>query len=438
MDILFIKIIEFSVNVFESIIAVEFVTKMSETKYSGRKQYIAFGIAFLLLMINAEIFYYLPAFPDIMAYFTLIILFIYSVIALKGKIFYRFFSCVMIMIVTIGVNFLTSLIFGIIFNVRIEELMTEFSTYRFACLIVSKIILFVVTRILVRMKTKGISNINPITITSFTAVPIITIAVMVVITEVSIELELNDRNTFYLLLSFVGMIVINIVFYTLLAKLDREYNLKIENRLLKQKNSLQLEYVKNTNALNEEIRAIRHDMKNRIIYLKEIFLKGSYEEGISYADNMIEKIDSMYKLIYTERFAFDAVVNTKLMEAGDKNISVSYNIMCSLDNNIEDDDLVSLIGNIFDNAIEACEYVQGRKEIYLEAKKAHSYLLITIKNTVSESVLKNNPQLKSTKNDVINHGLGIKNVKKIVEKYNGFVIYEEESDEFICKVMLLI
>lgn len=438
MDILFIKIIEILVNVFESIIAVEFVTKMSKTKYSGRKQYLAFVIAFLLLMINAEIFYYLPNFPDLMAYFTLIILFIYSVVALKGKIFYRFFSCVMIMIVTIGVNFITSLIFGIIFNVRIEELMTEFSTYRFACLIVSKIILFVVTRILVRMKTKGISNINPITITSFTAVPIITIAVMVVITEVSIELELNDRNTFYLLLSFVGMIVINIVFYTLLAKLDREYNLKIENRLLKQKNSLQLEYVKNTNALNEEIRAIRHDMKNRIIYLKEIFLNGSYEEGISYADNMIEKIDSMHKQIYTGRFAFDAVVNTKLMEAGDKNISVVYNIMCSLDNNIEDDDLVSLIGNIFDNAIEACECVQGRKEIYLEAKKAHSYLLITIKNTVRESVLKNNPQLKSTKKDVINHGLGTKNVKKIVERYNGFVTYEEENDEFVCKVMLLV
>ena len=288
------------------------------------------------------------------------------------------------------------------------------------------------------MIDKGVSNINPITIISITAVPIITIAVMVVITEASIDLDINDRNTFYLLLSFIGMIVINIVFFALLVKLDKENILQTENKLLKQRNSMQLEYVIKTNALNEEIRSIRHDMKNRIIYLKEIFSNGSHEEGIAYADSVIEKIDSMYKVIYTGRVAFDAVMNAKLSEASDRGISVNYNIMCSLDNRMEDDDVVSLIGNVFDNAIEGCGYVNGRKEIYLEAKEVHSYLLFTIKNTISESVLKNNPQFNSTKNDTINHGFGIKIVKKIVEKYNGFVTYEEENNEFICKIMLLV
>ncbi len=438
MDGLFIQMVEFSVNVFESIITVEFITKMNKTKYQGRKKYIAAGITFLLLMINAEVFNYLRDFPDLMAYFTLIIISIYSLAALKGKTSYKFLSCVTIMFVMVGVNFLTSLIFSILFDVRMEELMNEFSIYRFTCLIVSKIILFVATRIILKFKTEGISNISSIMVASVTAVPLITIAVMVVITEVSLSLEFNDRNIFYLLLSLLGMIVINIVFYVLLARLDREYNLQIENSLLKQKNSLQLEYVTKTHALNEEIRSIRHDMKNQIIYLKEIFAKGSYEEGISYADIMIEKIDSTRKLINTDRFAFDTVVNAKLGEAAAKGITVGYSIMCSLDNKMEDDDYISLLGNILDNAIEACEHARSRKEIYLETKKAHSYLLITVKNTISEPVLKNNPQLKSTKKDETDHGLGIKNVKKIVEKYNGFVTYEEENDEFICKIMLLV
>lgn len=438
MDMLFIEMAELSVNIFESIITVEFVTKMNETKYQGRKKYIAAGIAFLLLMINAEIFNYLRNFPDLMAYFTLIIIFIYSLVSLKGKTSYRFLSCVMIMFVIVGVNFLTSLIFSMLFNVRMEELMNEFSIYRFACLIISKIILFVVTRILLKLKTEGISNISPITVVSVTAVPLITIAVMVIITEVSLSLESNDRNTFYLLLSLGGMIVINIVFYALLARLDREYSLQTENRLLKQKNSMQLEYITKTSALNEEIRTIRHDMKNQIIYLKQIFSKGRYEEGLSYANHMIEKIDSMQKLINTGRFAFDAVVNAKLGESADKGISVVYNIMCSLDNHMEDDDMVSLLGNVLDNAIEACEHVRGRKEIYLEVKKAHSYLIITVKNTISQPILKNNPGLQSTKKDKGDHGLGIKIIKKITEKYNGFVTYEEKNDKFVSKIMLLV
>ncbi len=438
MDVLLIRMIEFSVNIFESFITVEFITKMNETKLQGRKQYIAIGITFLLLMVNAEIFYYFPDFPDLMAYISLIIIFIYSLTALKGRIYNRFFLCITTIFIMVGVNFFSLLILSISFNVGIEELMTEFSIYRFSCLIVSKIILFIVTRLILKLKTEGISNIHPITVASVTIVPIITIAVMVVITEVSIGLELNGRNFFYLLLSFFGMIAINIAFYVMLAKLDREYKLQIENRLLKQKNSFHLEYITKTNSLNEEIRTIRHDMKNQITYMKEIFLEKNLNEVLLYADRMIEKIDSTQKLINTGRFAFDAVVNVKMSEAFDKGILVVYNIMCSLDNSIADDDLVSLMGNIFDNAIEGCEYAHGRKEIYLEVKKARSYLLIITKNTVSEPVLKNNPELRSTKKDKTNHGFGIRNVKKIVEKYNGFVTYDEENNEFICKVMLLV
>ena len=437
MNELFIHTIEFLINAFESFIAVEYVISMNEAKYQGRKQHIVAICAFLLLLINAEVFNYLRNVPDIMAYLSLGILFIYCMIALKGKIPYRFFSCVTIILVIVGVNFLTSLIFSMSFDVRVEELFNEFSIYRLSCLIISKIILYVVTRILLKFKIEGISNIRPITVASVAAVPLTTIAVMVIITEVSFSIEFNDRNTFYLLLSFIGMIIINIVFYVLISMLEKEYIIHTENRLLKQKNTLQLEYVTRTNALNEEIRTIRHDMKNQIVYLKELFAK-SYEEGMSYADNMIDKINSMQKLINTDRFAFDAVVNTKFGEAADKGISIVYNITCSLDNSMEDDDMVSLLGNVLDNAIEACEQVQGRKEIYLEVKEAGSYLLIVVKNTISQSVMENNPDLNSTKKDKGYHGLGTKSVKKIAEKYNGFVTYEDKSDEFVFKIMLLV
>lgn len=437
MNSLFIEIAELLVNIFESFITVEFVTKINETKYKGRKKYIAAGIVFLLLTINAEIFNYITYFSEAMTYMGLTIIFLYSLIFLKGKISRRFFSCITILFMIAVINLLTTLTFSIIFDVKVKALMSEFTVYRFSCLMVSKIILFASTRILLNFSVKGISNIGTSTFILVTAVPLLTIVVIVIITEVSFNLMPNDMDTLYLFLSLLGMIAINIIFYALLARLDKEYSLQTENRLLKQKSSLQLEYIKKTHALNEEIRTIRHDMKNQIIYLKQIFLERRYEEGLSYANHMIEKIDSKQKLINTGRLAFDAIVNAKLRESADKGITVCYNITCSLDNRIEDDDMVSILGNIFDNAIEACEHIHGRKEIYMEVKKVHSYLLIMVKNTINSTVLENNPELKSTKQDKISHGIGIKNVKKIAKKYDGFITHEERYDEFICKIMLL-
>lgn len=136
--------------------------------------------------------------------------------------------------------------------------------------------------------------------------------------------------------------------------------------------------------------------------------------------------------------AFDAILNAKLYEATAKGISFEYKILCSLENRMEDDDMVSLLGNVIDNAIEACEHVKGKKRIQFEVKREQAYLIFIVKNSIENSVLKDNPKLKTTKNDKGIHGLGIKSIKKIVEKYDGFVNNDEKDNEFICKIMILI
>ncbi len=438
MNIYFANAVELLVNVFESYIIVEFVTKYNDSKYEGAKKNFIAAFTIILLIINATIFNQITFFTEIMSYLSLGIIFIYSIYAMNGKIKQKLLSCIVIIFVIIISNFFTTLIFSMIFDINIEYLMSEFTVYRFSCLIISKIILFILTRILLDIKLKGLKNIPTSTVIFVLTVPILSIITMVIITEASIFVVSDNKTILYLFSAFMGMLIINIIFYILLSKLEKENSIKLENKLLKQKNTLQYEYVKKTEILYEEIRTIKHDMKNHMIYLRENMINKNYEECISYTEHLINKIDSIQKLVHTDSIAFDSIVNAKFNEANEKNIELSYNITCSLSNKIEEDHMITLIGNLLDNSIEACQKLSGKKEIELNIKEEKNYLFIETINTIGNSILKDNPELESTKKDTHNHGLGIKSIKRIVLKYDGLIKYTEKNNKIYCNIMLKI
>ena len=118
----------------------------------------------------------------------------------------------------------------------------------------------------------------------------------------------------------------------------------------------------------------------------------------------------------------------------------SINIICSIENDIsgvEDIDLCNLIGNLLDNAICAAEKCDlDSRLIEVRISSAGSKLVMIVKNSIRDSVLKENPNLKSTKPNSAEHGFGIKTIKYIAAKYNGEFDFYEEDLIFIIRVEL--
>ena len=105
--------------------------------------------------------------------------------------------------------------------------------------------------------------------------------------------------------------------------------------------------------------------------------------------------------------------------------------------NIPDADIVALIGNILDNALEAVDKIDNEREKRIEL---HFWLkntcrIILCKNTIVESVLVNNSQLITTKKGV-GHGYGNRIIQSISQKYGGFVEYSEHKGMFYVQVIL--
>lgn len=129
----------------------------------------------------------------------------------------------------------------------------------------------------------------------------------------------------------------------------------------------------------------------------------------------------------------DVVANTKLSMCQNENIKTVLDIN-DFDLNIDDVDICIVLGNLFDNAIEASKKLDSEKLIMFEISQKKSYANIIIKNLINDSVLQNNPKLITNKAGI--HGIGLKSEKQVVEKYGGMMELYEQDDFFIADVWL--
>ena len=94
-----------------------------------------------------------------------------------------------------------------------------------------------------------------------------------------------------------------------------------------------------------------------------------------------------------------------------------------------------LFGNLLDNAIEAAQETDSRR-ITVDVNQKGHYLSVLVTNSIKTSVLKTNAELQTSKTDKLLHGIGVKSVKALVEKYDGMIDFFEKNGEFCCHIML--
>ena len=233
-----------------------------------------------------------------------------------------------------------------------------------------------------------------------------------------------------LMLAVIDYVVIYIYDKLILSEEERVRNLL----LVEQKESYEREMEILLDS-RKKIRGIYHDIKNHILIMRSYSEQKRYQELDDYLQRMQEETRAAVPQVYTGQPAVDSMLHYKISNAKEVPIQIETSIPEKL--NIDDFDITVILGNLLDNAIEACEKLEKeQRKILLSIRMVKNQLFIRTENSFDGQLRRHQGRLLTRKADEGSHGIGLENVKRVVEKYHGLLEMNAEGMIFQVKIML--
>lgn len=186
----------------------------------------------------------------------------------------------------------------------------------------------------------------------------------------------------------------------------------------------------------DKLKHFRHDMKNHIFAINEMINNNEINKVRNYISNVTEKIENTEMFSQTGNVAIDGIINYKLSKAYNMGIKVNVDIAVPANIKIDDDDIVIILGNLLDNAIEAVEKIKKDKYISINFKYDRKCAFINVINSFDNVVNFIGDKMVTRKKNGSAHGIGLENVQNIVEKYDGILDLEYENKKFVTSIIL--
>lgn len=200
-------------------------------------------------------------------------------------------------------------------------------------------------------------------------------------------------------------------------------------------------YIKSMENILETIKSQRHDLNNYLSTLYGLIYLGKFDHAKKYIEEINHELNNLNVIIDTNHPIITALVSVKKNKAFDNDIDMDLDIEFPEDMEIQFIDLSIVIGNILDNAIEACQLIPVDKERKIDFKiyVEDEMLKINAKNTkqISQNIINKDITGRfTTKANNKEHGYGLGNVEFVVKQYNGNMEILNLRDEFIINVDL--
>lgn len=389
------------------------------------------GFFALLAFENIELSQ-IGIFQNISEILMLVLLFCYSLIFLGGKIQEKILLTIIPVTTTMPINLIIINIFRAASEDPVTELTEPGGALRIPVLFFTKFAFFIVCELLVRiLKSKKKPLIGFQWIIQLSC---FVISFLIANSLWSISLKHNEMRLDFLF-AYIMIALLNILLYVLLNKMQNDNITREEYNLLKANLSAQEKLVLEARTRYSEIKTMRHDIKHYFSTAADLISNGKPEKAKEYIESVInKKISTTVAGVDTGSAIVDAVINDSLARCAEIGITTK----CLIDTQFvseNDVDVSILLSNLLDNAIEGCSNADRPViEITMETKK--SLTQISVSNSISESVLENNPDLETSNSDKSLHGFGIKSVKSIVRSHNGRIDFMENNGKFIVEIWL--
>ena len=435
---LFWMIFELVVNLFQSAIVLQTIRAILKDKRTGKKANLAYILFVAILFLELSFVNFIVPFEGIGIIISILIIYIYSLINLKGTFMQKMFWSIFVMLLIMGITIVVLSIEGCIIGKGYLNLVIQKDLYRFVGVVIIQIVLFYLTRFMIK-RTKKDSTYSLKWNEWFVLliIPVISIFTMsfVSLIIINIEDQLSPMQHIFSILSILGILMTNSLVYVLYVNMQKDHAKQLEYSILQQAFKSQEKSVEETKILYQSVRSIRHDLKQHFQVALTMLHSGKINEAVDYMEKYNDTVlDGISNKVFCDNDVVNYIINSKSKICSDRHIKIYIYIANEIPE-FSDLDLCVLLGNALDNAIEGVSG-DGNNEIYLELRNVDNFFMISVKNTIINSVLEYNPNLISTKNEKELHGLGILSMKEVVQKYNGSIEFYESDNKFCCDMLL--
>lgn len=226
------------------------------------------------------------------------------------------------------------------------------------------------------------------------------------------------------------LVFLYLIWYVLYqqVKVEKSRLDTFQNMLEKQNQTLQMMYDQNSKKM--------HDVKHMMMYLENCLEQGKMREAQEQIQNYTSELSGMEQKVWTGFSFLDFILNYKKAEMDEKKIAFKldvelYNIP------LEEEELGIVLGNLFDNAIEAASQCELKKRnIYLKIGNMNQMFLLCMTNSSIKLPRLKNGRFLTTKEDSYAHGLGVESVKRIVKKQNGSINFQYDEEHFEVTILI--
>lgn len=432
---LFYQCCEVAATSVETLILLEFMSKLLGCKYEGIKRIISLVVSFVV--INGYMIFVGVISPQYAAMSDIIVLGLYLVFTLcatKSSIIYRIITPALCITAIMVINITVYSVVSFVFNIESGDLITEQSSFRVVSLFITKFAFFLLTR--TALKFIKPSSVTLSTKEFFAIVSTFLISVIVLSLTAKVQFSIwHEDITILTAVLLIGITAINIIVFVLFSMIAKKNQESMQQAMIQVQFEEQKKMYDSISTIYHDLQILQHDLKNELLCVQNFIEQNQGNKAIQYIETLTNtKLNVFHEYVKTGSELLDAMMNMKLNYARECGIEICCNIAVSL-NGFHENDIMILFSNAIDNAIEA-SLLQSQKTIILTMENKRNYLCISIANAIDCSVLDNNSKLQTTKKDKKYHGFGTQSMNSIVEQYDGMLEYYEKNNMFIANIMI--
>lgn len=421
----------FVIVVIEVLCSAIFYESFGRKRYDG-KYLVNYSILGLLMVIDFFIAY---AFSRQFVLKELLIILAATVlmhIYCRMGMLKSFVLAVMYQIIILGIDYMSVLFTAAIFKDMTDM---EYSSYGYMLVVFSKMLMFIVVMLIRKNTGNDYADILKDTEwLRFIIVPMFSICVITAMLMISGGITNQKQQDLFFVIA-VFLVGINMAIFYLIGDIMKRERKSREDDLYRQQVQSSMELLNTMKENHEKQKKRAHEFKNQLLCIEALAMQEKYDELKEYIAQLGGELNSQNVYIKSNNVFVDAIINTKFSECVEKNIMLITRLSDLSTVEIIDDDIVVILSNLLNNAIEACEKCDDKRVIKLKFVIEEDEIILAVRNSHTNKIEMRDGQIVTTKSNKSEHGMGIKNIVDVINKYGGEYVIQNNDSEFYISIM---